>query len=211
MADWSTVASISTAGGTLVLAIATFASVRSANRSARAAERAVLAGIRPLLIPSRLDGPVEKVGFMDDHWIKVPGGGAVADATPEAVYLAMALRNVGTGIAVLDRWSFVGEREEMMRIEHAAPETFHRLTRDLYIAAGDNGFWQGVFRDPTDPDFERVTEVIEQRRAFLIDVLYADSDGGQRVISRFAILPRSDDGWMASAGRHWNIDRAEPR
>jgi len=210
MADWSTVASLSTAGGTLVLAIATFASVRSANRSARAAERAVLAGIRPLLIPSRLDGPWEKVGFMDDHWTKVPGGGAVADATPEAVYLAMALRNVGTGIAVLDRWSFVGERGEI-QLEHAAPDTFHRLTRDLYIAAADSGFWQGVFRDPSDPDFARITELIANRRPFLIDVLYADSDGGQRVISRFAILPRSDDGWFATAGRHWNIDRAEPR
>ena len=39
MADWVTISSLATAGGTLVLAVATFSSVRSANRSARVAER----------------------------------------------------------------------------------------------------------------------------------------------------------------------------
>ena len=38
--DWATISSLATAGGTLVLAVATFASVRSANRSARVAEHA---------------------------------------------------------------------------------------------------------------------------------------------------------------------------
>ena len=40
MADWATISSLATAGGTLVLAVAIFASVRSANRSARIAELA---------------------------------------------------------------------------------------------------------------------------------------------------------------------------
>ena len=38
MADWQTISSLATAGGTLVLAVATFSAVRSANRSARIAE-----------------------------------------------------------------------------------------------------------------------------------------------------------------------------
>jgi hypothetical protein len=33
MADWATISSLATAAGTLVLAVATFASVRSSNRS----------------------------------------------------------------------------------------------------------------------------------------------------------------------------------
>src|ERR1039457_6034019 len=44
MADWVTISSLATAGGTLVLAVATFSSVRSANRSARVAERSLLVG-----------------------------------------------------------------------------------------------------------------------------------------------------------------------
>jgi len=39
--DWTTVASLGTAAGPLVLAAATFASVRSANRAARAAQRSL--------------------------------------------------------------------------------------------------------------------------------------------------------------------------
>src|SRR3954466_2460232 len=106
MADWATISALATAGGTMVLAVATFASVRSAQRAARTAERALLAGIRPVLVTSRLEDPPEKVGFVDDKWFRVQGGHAIAEATDDAVYLAMALRNVGTGLAVLDRWDF---------------------------------------------------------------------------------------------------------
>src|SRR5256714_3259353 len=106
MAEASTTASLATAGGTLVLAAATFASVRSANRSARATERALLANIRPVLVPSRMEDPPEKLGFQDDHFVRVGGGRAPPEAADEAIYLAMALRNVGTGPAVPDPWAF---------------------------------------------------------------------------------------------------------
>jgi hypothetical protein len=43
--DWTNVASLVTAGGTLVLGVATFAAVRSANRSARSAERSFEIGV----------------------------------------------------------------------------------------------------------------------------------------------------------------------
>ena len=48
-----------------MLAVATFSSVKSANRSARVAERSLLAGVRPVLIPSREDDPVQHVRFGD--------------------------------------------------------------------------------------------------------------------------------------------------
>ena len=44
MADWVTISAIASAGGTLVLAAATFSSVKSANRAARVAERSLMAG-----------------------------------------------------------------------------------------------------------------------------------------------------------------------
>src|SRR5580658_1824061 len=85
MDNWSIAASLATAAGTLVLAAATFVAVRSSNRAARATERALLAGIRPVLVSSRMEDPPEKVGFQDDHWIRVPGGRAVAEVTEDAV------------------------------------------------------------------------------------------------------------------------------
>jgi hypothetical protein len=209
-ADWSTIASLATAGGTLVLAVATFASVRSSNRAAKAGERALLAGIRPVLVASRLEDPPEKVGFADEHWIRVDGGHGAAEATDDAIYLALALRNVGNGLAVLDRWNL---SPEVIRgaTDRPRPEGFRRLTRDLYVPAGGFGFWQGTFRDRDDPSFAAAQEAIRSRQPMTIDLLYGDHEGGQRMISRFALLPRDDGRWLASHSRHWNLDRADPR
>lgn len=208
MADWSTISSLATAGGTLVLAVATFAAVRSSNRAARANERALLAGIRPVLVASRLQDPPEKVGFLDDKWLKVDGGHAAAETSDDAVYLAIALRNVGNGLAVLDRWDLYPDRQ---RGDARAPDSFHRLTRDLYVPAGDLGFWQGAIRDAEDPMFDVARQAILARQPMTIDLLYGDHEGGQRTITRFGILPRDDGRWIASVGRHWNLDRDDPR
>ena len=210
MADWSTISSLATAGGTLVLAAATFAAVRSGNRAARTTERALLASIRPVLAPSRFQDPPQKVGFVDDHWVKVEGGRAVAEATDEAVYFVIGLRNVGNGIALLDRWDFYAERATG-DFSVRDPSEFRRLTRDLIIPAGDIGFWQGAFRDPEDPIFKAAQKAIANRQAMTVDLLYGDHEGGQRTITRFAILPAADDSWLAISTRYWNLDRADPR
>ena len=53
-------------------------------------------------------------------------------------------------------------------------------------------------------------DMIREPRAFLLDVLYGDHEGGQRTITRFHVQPH-DDRWIATVGRHWNLDRADPR
>jgi len=210
MADWTTISALSTAGGTLVLAAATFASVSTAHRAARATERALLAGIRPVLVPSRMQDPPEKVGFVDDHWIRVDGGRAVVEVTEESIYIAIALRNVGSGLAVLDRWDLFPGRATGER-PHGEPGAFRRLTRDLYVPAGDLGFWQGALRDRADPLFDTIRDAVDERGPITVDLLYGDHEGGQRTISRFALMPRDDGQWITAVGRHWNLDRADPR
>ena len=79
--DWVTISALATAGGTLILAVATFMSVRSANRAARAAERSLLAGLRPVLMPSRLQDLPQKVSFLDVHWVTIEGGHAAFEVT----------------------------------------------------------------------------------------------------------------------------------
>ena len=209
MTDWASISSLATAGGTLVLALATFASVRSANRAARTAERALLAGIRPVLTPSNLDDAPLKVGFADNHWVRPPGGGAVAEAKDQAIYMAISLRNVGSGMAVLHGWMFYPERR--LDASHADPGEFRRLTRDIYISPSSVGFWQGAFREPGAPDFAAARDAIQAREPLTMDILYGDQEGGQRMISRFGLMPRDDGNWIASVGRHWNVDRADPR
>lgn len=208
--DWVAVSSIVTAAATLVLAFATFASVRSANRAARAAERSLLAGLRPLLATSRVDDAAVKVGFMDDRWFLVEGSHAVAEIGDGVIYLAIAVRNVGSGIAVLHGWTFRADREEGA-FAHPPLEDFRRLNRDIYIAPGETGFWQGAFREPSEEVFAAARAAIEQPRRFSIDVLYGDHELGQRSITRFGLNPRDDGRWLASVSRHWNVDRPNPR
>jgi hypothetical protein len=71
---WGTIASLATAGGPLVLAVSTFASVRSANRAAGAAEQSLLVGLRPLLMPSRLQDPEQKILFCAAGIIRAGSG-----------------------------------------------------------------------------------------------------------------------------------------
>jgi len=77
--DWATISSLATAGGTLVLAVATFSAVRSSNRSARIAEQALQEQRRPVLVHARLDDPVQKIMFGDGHWVRAEGSQAVID------------------------------------------------------------------------------------------------------------------------------------
>jgi hypothetical protein len=209
--NWATAASLATAAGTLVLAVATFVSVRSANRAARTAERTLLAGIRPLLVPSRPQDPEQKIGFMDDRWIKVPGGQAAIDVGDDAIYLVMSVRNVGSGLAVMHGWRFFPERVLSTGDDHPPLEEFHRLSRDIYVPSGELGFWQGAFRDPTDRAFAAVGDATKARQPMTVDLLYGDYEGGQRVISRFAVIPVGEDRWLATVSRHWNLDRPDPR
>jgi hypothetical protein len=209
--DWSTVASLATAAGTLILAVSTFAAVRSANRAARVAERSLLVGLRPVLAPARFQDPAEKVGFADGHWVLARGGHGVAEVTDSVIYLAVAVRNVGSGLAVLHGWSLRFD-EMTADVRHGDPASFRRLTRDLYVPAGDNGFWQGALRDPSEPVFNATREVINDCRRLNIELLYGDHEGGQRTISLFSLTrPDFDSEWVASVGRHWNLDRPDPR
>ncbi len=209
--DWVTISALATALGTLVLALATFASVRSANRAARVAERTLLAGLRPLLVPSRLDDPAQKVFFADQRYVRVEGGRAGFEIDEDAILMVISVRNAGAGVALLHGWRFFPERLLGADVERPDLESFTRLTRDIYVPARDVGFWQGAFRDPSAPGFAEAKAAIEAEDPLTVDILYGDHEGGQRTVTRFALLPHSDGVWLASAGRYWNVDRDDPR
>ena len=210
MADMAAIASIVSAGGTLVLAVATFGAERSAITAARTAERSLMAGLRPLLVAGRSGDPPVKVLWSDRHAVRLDGGRAYAAVENDVIYLAMTIRNVGAGIALLDRYDVQPERV-FVNEPHNDPDTFKRLTIDLYIPAGDSGYWEGAVRDIADPLYEPLEKCILNRDPFSIDLLYGDQEGGQRTVSRFTVLAFGDDGWYCQAGRHWNLDRPDPR
>jgi hypothetical protein len=219
---WTTVSSLATAGGTLVLAVATFAAVRSANRSARIAQRSFEIGLRPILAPSRLEDPPQKVMFADRHWVKLEGGRPVVEAVDGVIYLAMLVRNVGNGMAIIDAWRpFAGQ------LKSDAPwgslEDFRPQTRALWIAPNDVAFWQGALRDESD-ELQRSISAAVADGAVTVDLLYSDHEGGHRTISRFAFIrqemhrnEKQDGGvegyssrqdWWVSLSRHRNLEES---
>jgi hypothetical protein len=209
--SWASLSNLATAAGTLVLAAAAFTSIRSANRSAQAAERAVLASIRPVLLPSRLEDRPDKVIWVDGHHVMLEGGGAYIELIDGTLYLAISLRNVNTGLAVLQGWD-PSERVRMATEPTRPTEDFRPQTRDLYIPANDVGYWHAAIRSEDDPAFAALCEDSEHRLPFGVDLLYTDLEGGQRTISRFAVRPRQDgNGWITSTSRHWSLDRPAPR
>lgn len=210
--EWSTVATLATAVGTLVLAVATFASVRSANRAARVAEAAFHANLRPVLVTSRLQDPMQKIRWVDDHWVHLDGGQGSAEFVDGSIYLAISLRNVGSGLAVPIGWS-VGSRPPVPDAQHDDPSSFRTQTRDLYIASNDVGFWHAAIRGADDRDYGWLTTSVSEATPFTIDLLYGDHEGGQRTISRFGMIPIVGEAvrWYPSVARHWNLDRPDPR
>jgi hypothetical protein len=209
--DWTVISSLATAGGTLVLALATFSAVRSSNRSARVAEEALLTGLRPLLIASRADDPDQKVLCSDQHVTRLGGGRAILEESPDGViYLAMGLRNAGVGIALLHGW-YPWPDSAFQEEPPPGADEFRRLTIDLYIAAGGTGYWEAAIRDANDAVRPALRGALRDRHPIGVDLLYGDQHGGQRTVSRFIILPAGDDGWFCQAGRHWNLDRPDPR
>ncbi len=212
--DWTTIASFATAVGTLVLAVATFSAVRSSNRSARIAEEAFQVNLRPVLVTSRREDPMQKIRWVDDHWARLDGSQASVEMVDGSIYLAISLRNVGPGLGVIFGWSVLTVLVRTNEVPHVAPEDFRMQTRDLYIAPGDIGFWQAAIREAGDPDYAALSRDVLDVQPFTIDVLYGDHEGGQRTITRFGMIPLQtgdDTKWFPNVARHWNLDRPDPR
>lgn len=215
MADWATISSLATAGGTLVLAVATFAAVKSSQRSARIAEIALQEQRRPLFVQSRTDDPRQKIMFGDQHWVTVEGSRGAVEYADGIVYLVMSLRNIGAGIGVCQAWSVRPGLQR--RVDDHTPENeFRAQLRDLYIPAGDVGLWQGAIRDESDPQHREIADAIARNEPVAVELLYSDQVGEQRTISRYSLIPfaqedREEVNWTVSGNRHWYLDRAGPR
>jgi hypothetical protein len=217
--DWATISSLATAAGTLVLAVATFASIRSANRSARVAQAALMVNTRPLLSHSRFNDPPQKLFFQEGTAFLIEGGCGLAHYSESAgvIYLGLSLRNSGQGVGIIHGWRFLAGRE--LNPQRPDPASFRVQGIDLVIGAGDLGYWEGALRDSDDPQHAEAIEAVRESGLGMatIDLLYGDHEGGQRVISRMMLRrvvlddPGKQARWLTTVVRHWNLDRPDPR
>jgi hypothetical protein len=220
MTAWAMLADIGTAAGTLVLAGATFVAVRASTRSTRIAERAMLAAQRPVLAPAGTDDPAENVQFADGRVFPVGNGQALAVHEAGVVYLAIPLRNVGAGLAMLRGYHIRAEpashvaRDPRGPAQHLRgdtapdPRAFSPQQRDLLVSTRRTGFWQAALRDPAARLHAEVTQAIETRGRVTVDVLYADHEGSQPSVTRFVLLPEAGS-WRCDATRYWSLQASQ--
>ena len=209
LAEWGTTV------GTLVLAGATFVSIRSSNRSARIAERALLAGQRPLLVVARREDPAQEIQFADGRVLECLSTQALFLCEKDVIYLATPLRNAGSGLAQLQGYRLDPEQADRVQSDPLgtarhrrggqAPDSasFIPQQRDLYVASGETGFWQAALRDPSSPSFKAVQQALDTRGRLTVDLLYGDLEEGQRTITRFVLLPNADGSWRCDVAHHW--------
>jgi hypothetical protein len=161
-----------------------------------------------VLVNSRLQDPQLKIQYPEGIWLKVDGGTAGLEVTDDVVYLAVSLRNVGTGLAVLHGWRVVvGLLRER---SHPPLEDFTAQNLDIYVAPGDVALWLAALRDPAADIFQAVADAVKAGEPLVINLLYGDFEGGQRVITQVS-LRHAGERWLAQATRHFNVDRPDPR
>jgi hypothetical protein len=212
MTDW---AAWGTSAGTLVLDGATFAAIRSSNRSARIAERSLLAGLRPLLVVARRDDPDLEIQFADGRVFESGPARPLFRHDDNVTYLAIPLRNAGTGVAHLQGYRLDPEPADRVLTAPLGPArhrrgepppdpaTFAPQQRHLFIAPGDTGFWQAALRDPTDQLHAASLDALRTRGRVTVDILHGDLEDGQPAITRFVLLPGRDGSWRCDATHHW--------
>ena len=167
MTDWQTISSLAVAGGTLVLAVATFSAVRSANRSANVAEEGYLTGLRPLLVHSLAEDHVQKVGWSDRHFAQLGGGQAIVEEQDGVIYLALGLRNAGAGIALLHGWYPMPDRAFVTESHASRPRLPSTHDRPLHPTGWcrllGRGGSQSRRSRPTRPRRARWPSVVRSR------------------------------------------------
>jgi hypothetical protein len=205
--DWVTVSKLAAAAATVGLALATFASVRSANRAARVVERSLRVGPPAVVLPTRPDDPQQTIAFADGRRLTVPGGGAVIELTDDAIQIAMAIRNVGGGLAILRGWFLQPKRAQD---EHTEVEEFNRLACDVYLSGSETVVWQSRVKASASPAFARVRQALLARTPLSLEILHSNQHEDRWTITRFDLTSAGGDGkWSAAAAGHRDLEQLD--
>jgi hypothetical protein len=155
----------------------------AAREQTRISQLTLNAQIRPVLIDMPLDlGVEERLVYPGrDEPIAGPGGGVHVFAGPEEAVVSIPFRNAGAGLAMVRG---VGM---LLTVEAPAPPV---MIQPANVPAGERG--RVSFRaTPSEVSFALLSQVIQDRGSFSIEVGYSDLAGQQYTITRFDVYFRS--------------------
>ena len=157
-----------------MLAVATFSAVRSSNRTARISLKSRSSPARAPTISSLPGDPDHKVLWHDRHAADVSGGRAIFEEKDGVIYLAIGLRNLGTGLALFYGWHSMPDQafktchtsQPKTSVDSPSTSTSRRAVADIREAAvrdRDDRFRPGFMRSLRTANPSRSTSTVTNK------------------------------------------------
>ena len=185
MADTSTIASLATAGGTLVLAMATFSSTRSANRSAAHHRAGAQGGAAPGAVQRSSAGSAAEGRIRATITGSCCATGSRPCRSPRRTCISRsrcAMSPPGWPCCTAGTFGPSGWRRTPRR---PRSRSFAGSRATCMCPPATSASGRRRYAIPAMPLYEPLREAIAARSAICVDILYGDHEGGQRTITRF--------------------------
>lgn len=185
---------------TIALAVAT---VTVALLSARQIKHNLL----PIMVPARPDGRKRVARFTLEKHVTIRNADTYAEFDGDGVCLAVCLRNIGSGVAVLKGFdASPNDSAEPASYDVPSLSRFASALHALYLGPGDAAYlaiFTSLDSSRTDA-YEVVQETVPNGASLLLDLVYTDHSGGQLTISRLELEWATDvDRYVAKVARYW--------
>jgi len=210
---------------TTLLAIVTFALVCATYLMAQTAKRQFGRQLLPILIPSRIRDPIRKVYFSNNTWQMLYGDQVLVDSV-DTLYVAIPLRNIGSGTAVVRGLSIpdVGPDDDALPRRRPSLKNLIAAKTDLLLGPGDISHLsidsEAQTADRQRHALQTQVERIDRDSGVYLDILHCDHVRRQHNITRIELAQVSEKSsssgttsgaeHIARAVKHWPL-RRRPR
>lgn len=117
------------------------------------------------------------------------------------VYLAVSIRNVGSGVAVLHGWHVQAGLQTQR--SHPPLEEFTTQNLDIYVAPDGNGLWLSALRDPAPGLITAPQCWLFSARWLRLSDMTENNAAREVCIWTYWVRPEAEEGFKALLARHW--------
>jgi hypothetical protein len=192
-------ATIALAGTTMLVAVP---AAWSALLSARQMKRNLL----PIITPARPDGSKRVARFTPAKHVVLENADSFSQEDGERVYLAVCVRNIGSGVAVV-RGVDANSTDE---VKELAPDGIPALRglvrseRSLYLGPTEAAYLTMWATSSSSAGFDVVRRTVPAKGDLLLDLVYCDHAGRQLTVSRIELRWASDaNRYVARLVKYW--------
>jgi hypothetical protein len=191
---------------TAALALATLLVAVPAAWSALISAQETKRDLLPVIIPAKAHGIKWIVRFTPHKHVVLENFDSYTDEDDQYVYFAVALRNIGAGIAVVlgTDASPKADLDDLVP-KHVAPLSgMRRMARNMYLAKSDAAYLVFWTTSASSGIYKVIYDAVPKRQDIVLDLIYSDQDGRQMTVSRFELSWAMDvNRYVAKIVKHW--------